>query len=90
MSSIFASVRPAHLRRTSSNGPRWYYESNTTTLDEYAVRARTLVKRFEKYQGDCAKNVVMGLMSPAALALFVFSPLWILLWIGLVGYWMFG
>lgn len=82
--------RPSHVRRTSSNGLRWYNEPNTTTLEEYAARARTMMKRFEKYQGDCAKNIVMGLMSPAAVALFLFSPLWILLWIAVASYWALG
>jgi hypothetical protein len=67
-------LRPKHLRRVSSDSTGWYLDADTPSLKDFEIRAGTLAKRLEKFANRCATNVVMGLMSPAAVVLFVFNP----------------
>lgn len=77
-------LRPRHLRRTSSDSTGWYLDADTPSLKDFEKRAQTLVKRIEKFLSRCATNVVMGLMSPAAVALFLFNPITLVLLIVLL------
>jgi len=72
-----------HLRRISSNSTGWYLDADTPSLQDFEARAQTLVKRLEKFASRCATNVVMGLMSPAAVVLILFNPVMLVL-MGLV------
>jgi hypothetical protein len=77
-------LRPKHLRRVSSDSTGWYLDADTPSLKDFEIRAGTLAKRLEKFANRCATNVVMGLMSPAAVVLFVFNPVMLVLMV-LVG-----
>lgn len=57
------------------------------TLDDFAQRLNTMLGRFEQWQGQCAKNVVMALFSPTPVVLFVFNPLALMLWVVLAVCW---
>lgn len=73
------ALRPKQLRRISSDSTGWYLDADTPSLQDFEARAQTLVKRVEKFANRCATNVVMGLMSPAAVVLIVFNPIMLLL-----------
>jgi hypothetical protein len=83
------ALRPKHLRRISSDSTGWYLDADTPSLQDFEARAQTLVKRFEKFANRCATNVVMGLMSPAAVVLIVFNPIMLAL-LGLLIFAMLG
>lgn len=83
------ALRPKHLRRISSDSTGWYLDADTPSLQDFEARAQTLVKRFEKFANRCATNVVMGLMSPAAVVLIVFNPIMLVL-LGLLIFAMLG
>jgi hypothetical protein len=72
-------LRPKHLRRVSSDSTGWYLDADTPSLKDFEIRAGTLAKRLEKFANRCATNVVMGLMSPAAVVLFLFNPVMLVL-----------
>lgn len=72
-------VRPRQLRRVSTDSTGWYLDHDTPSLKDFEVRAQTFAKRIEKFASRCATNVVMGLMSPAAVVLFVFNPIMMVL-----------
>lgn len=84
-------IRPRQLRRVSSDSTGWYLDADTPSLKDFEVRAQTLAKRLEKFANRCATNVVMGLMSPAAVVLFIFNPimlvLMVLMLIAMLGGW---
>lgn len=63
----------------STDSTGWYLDTDTPSLKDFEVRAQTFAKRLEKYANRCATNVVMGLMSPAAVVLFVFNPIMLVL-----------
>jgi hypothetical protein len=73
------ALRPKHLRRISSDSTGWYLDADTPSLQDFEARAQTLIKRVEKFANRCATNVVMGLMSPAAVVLIVFNPIMLVL-----------
>jgi hypothetical protein len=77
-------LRPKHLRRISSDSTGWYLDADTPSLKDFEIRAGTLAKRLEKFANRCATNVVMGLMSPAAVVLFVFNPIMLVLMVVLL------
>jgi hypothetical protein len=83
------ALRPKHLRSMSSDSTGWYLDAGTPSLQDFEARAQTLVKRFEKFANRCATNVVMGLMSPAAVVLIVFNPIMLVL-LGLLIFAMLG
>ncbi|GAB7326029.1 hypothetical protein MBLNU13_g10065t1 [Cladosporium sp. NU13] len=72
-------IRPRQLRRVSSDSTGWYLDADTPSLKDFEVRAQTYAKRLERFVSRCATNVVMGLMSPAAVVLFVFNPIMLVL-----------
>ncbi|KAM0717247.1 hypothetical protein Q7P37_007099 [Cladosporium fusiforme] len=72
-------LRPRHLRRTSSDSTGWYLDADTPSLRDFEQRAQTFAKRLEKFASQCATNVVMGLLSPAAVALVLFNPVMLVL-----------
>ena len=72
-------IRPRQLRRVSSDSTGWYLDADTPSLKDFEVRAQTYAKRLERFASRCATNVVMGLMSPAAVVLFVFNPIMLVL-----------
>jgi hypothetical protein len=67
------------LRRVSTDSTGWYLDADTPSLKDFEVRAQTYAKRLERFASRCATNVVMGLMSPAAVVLFVFNPIMLVL-----------
>ncbi|KAM0712751.1 hypothetical protein Q7P35_000198 [Cladosporium inversicolor] len=71
--------RPRQLRRVSTDSTGWYLDADTPSLKDFEVRAQTYAKRLERFASRCATNVVMGLMSPAAVVLFVFNPIMLVL-----------
>jgi hypothetical protein len=85
------ALRPKHLRRISSDSTGWYLDAGTPSLQDFEARGQTLVKRCEKFANRCATNVVMGLMSPAAVVLIVFNPIMLgllgLLIFAMLGWW---
>jgi hypothetical protein len=83
------AIRPKHLRRISSDSTGWYLDADTPSLQDFEARAQTLIKRLEKFANQCATNVVMGLMSPAAVVLIVFNPIMLVL-MGLLVFAMVG
>jgi hypothetical protein len=83
------AVRPKYLRRISSDSTGWYLDADTPSLQDFEARAQTFVKRVEKFANQCATNVVMGLMSPAAVVLIVFNPIMLVL-LGLLIFAMVG
>jgi hypothetical protein len=72
-------IRPRQLRRVSTDSTGWYLDADTPSLKDFEVRAQTYAKRLERFASRCATNVVMGLMSPAAVVLFVFNPIMLVL-----------
>jgi hypothetical protein len=68
-------IRPRQLRRVSTDSTGWYLDADTPSLKDFEIRAQTYAKRLERFTSRCATNVIMGLMSPAAVVLFVFNPI---------------
>jgi hypothetical protein len=84
MSTTITAVRPTlrHSRTSSRDSTGWYLDHDTPTLEDFATRAQTMAKRIERYQSQCATNVVMALIGPTPIMmLLVFNPLAILLWV---------
>lgn len=81
--------RPSYHRRApSTDSPGWYLSSESTpTLEDFATRSQTLLKRFERFQTRCATDVVMALMRPGTMVLFVLNPVAIMLYIALAVAW---
>lgn len=84
--------RPAHKRASPStpnrNSPGWYNTDGGLTLDDFARRLNTRISKFEQWQGRCAQNVVMALMRPTPVSLFLFNPMALLIYLGLVVWWV--
>jgi len=71
------SSRSSTPKRTYSSS--WYNQDENPSLEDIARQLETLPKRFEKWRGVCATNVVMALFSPTPAVLFLFHPMtWIM------------
>ena len=81
------TMRPQTRRQTSLDSPGWYNTEGGMTLEDFTLRFTTYQKRFERYQNRCAQNIVMALIGPTPVALFVFNPIALLIWL-LVGIWV--
>nr|POE72389.1 hypothetical protein CFP56_12262 [Quercus suber] len=82
--------RPTPSRQISRDSPGWYNTDGGMTLDDFAKRLNTTLSRFEQWQGRCAQNVVMALMRPTPIALLVFNPISVLLYVLLICWWVVG
>lgn len=85
------STRPVlrHSRTSSRDSTGWYLDHDTPTLEDFAMRAQTLAKRMERYQNQCATNIVMALMRPTPVVLLLLNPLAIVLWVVVAVAWAF-
>lgn len=79
--------RPGSSRRSSRDSPGWYNTDDNPTLDDFARRLETKMKKFEIWRGRSAQNVVMALMRPTPVVLFLFNPMMFLVWIVLLVSW---
>lgn len=86
--SALRSSRPGSSRRSSRDSPGWYNTEHNPTLDDFARRLETRMKRFEIWRGKSAQNVVMALMRPTPIVLFLFNPIALALWFVLLVWWL--
>ncbi|KAF2723884.1 hypothetical protein K431DRAFT_301403 [Polychaeton citri CBS 116435] len=82
--------RPVLIRRpTSRDSPGWYNTAEGLTLNDFADRNKTFLKRCEKYSSDCATGVVMALLSPTPTVLLIVLNPAVLIFGMLLGlYWL--
>ncbi|EMC91848.1 hypothetical protein BAUCODRAFT_152212 [Baudoinia panamericana UAMH 10762] len=91
--SSSSSPRKPAIKRTPTStrdSPGWYNTEGGMTLDDFAARLNTTLSRFEQWQGKCAQSVVMALMRPTPIMLFVLNPVALMIWLALVGWWLWG
>ena len=80
--------RPSYRRQASRESPGWYNTEGGMTLDDFAKRLDTTLSRIEQYGTRSAQSVVMALMTPTPIALFIFNPVSLLIWLVVAIWWL--